>query len=102
VAAIRMGTIDLAVGNIFGSNIFNIGILALDDILYFKGPLLLYVGTNHIIPVLGTIIITAIGIAGIVFKTERKWKLAVDTLLILSVFILMMVLLFYNVKTASS
>lgn len=33
IAAIRLGTIDLAIGNIFGSNIFNISILALDDIL---------------------------------------------------------------------
>ncbi len=98
VAAIRMGTIDLAIGNIFGSNIFNIGILALDDILYFKGPLLMATSPNHIVPVLGTIIITAIGITGIVFKTERKWKLAIDTVLILAVFILMMVLLYYKVN----
>ncbi len=100
VAAIRMGTIDLAIGNIFGSNIFNIGILALDDILYTKGPLLMASSPNHIIPVLGTIIITAIGITGIVFKTERKWKLAIDTVLIVLVFIMMMVFLFYKVSTS--
>jgi cation:H+ antiporter len=98
VAAIRMGTIDLAIGNIFGSNIFNIGILALDDILYFKGPILMDTSPNHIVPILGTIIITAIGITGIVFKSERKWKLAIDTVLILLVFILMMVVLYYRVN----
>lgn len=98
VAAIRMGTIDLAIGNIFGSNIFNIGILALDDILYFKGPILMDTSLNHIVPILGTIIITAIGITGIVFKSERKWKLAIDTVLILLVFILMMVVLYYRVN----
>lgn len=101
VAAIRMGTVDLAIGNIFGSNIFNIGILALDDIMYFKGPLLMATSPNHIIPILGTIIITAIGITGIVFKTERKWKLAIDTVLILLVFVLMMVLLYYKVNTST-
>jgi cation:H+ antiporter len=98
VAAIKMGTIDLAIGNIFGSNIFNIGILAIDDIMYFKGPLLAATSPNHIVPVLGTIIITAIGITGIAFKTERKWKLAIDTVLILLVFVLMMVLLYYRVN----
>jgi cation:H+ antiporter len=100
VAAIRMGTIDLAIGNVLGSNIFNIGILALDDILYFKGPLLLFTGPSHIVPVLGTIIITAIGITGIVFRAERKWKLAMDTVLILMVFVLMMLLSYYNVNQA--
>ena len=96
VAAIRIGTIDLAIGNIFGSNIFNIGILALDDILYIKGPLLFDTSQSHVIPVLGTIIITAIGITGIVFRAENKWKLALDTALILVVFVLMMFVLYHK------
>jgi cation:H+ antiporter len=96
IAAIRMGTIDLAIGNIFGSNIFNIAILALDDIMYTKGPIFQFTSPNHIIPVLGTIIITAIGIIGIVFKEEKKWKLAIDTALIAVVYVLMMVLLYYK------
>ena len=96
LAAIRIGTIDLAIGNIFGSNIFNIAILSLDDVLYTKGPILLFTSPNHIIPVLGTIIITAIGIIGIVFKAEKKWKLAIDTSLILVVYVLMMGLLYYK------
>jgi cation:H+ antiporter len=96
IAAIRMGTIDLAIGNIFGSNIFNIAILALDDILYTKGPIFQFTSPNHIIPVLGTIIITAIGIIGIVFKEEKKWKLAIDTALIAVVYVLMMGLLYYK------
>jgi cation:H+ antiporter len=100
VAAIRMGTIDLAIGNIFGSNIFNIGILALDDILYTKGPLLLDTSPNHIIPVLGTILITSIGISGIAFRAEKKWKLALDTAFILLVFVLMMFLLYHKTNIA--
>ena len=95
IAAIRGGFIDLAIGNVFGSLLFNIGILALIDVLYTKGPILLYTSPNHIIPVLGTIIIIAIGIIGIVFKEEKKWKLAIDTALIAIVYVLMMVLLYY-------
>lgn len=72
IAAIRLGFIDIAIGNIFGSNIFNIGILALDDILYTKGNILLFISPTHIIPVLGTIIITSIGIIGIVFKSDKS------------------------------
>jgi len=96
IAAVRLGTIDLAIGNIFGSNIFNIAILALDDILYTKGPIFQFTSPNHIVPVLGTIIITAIGIIGIVFKQEKKWKLAIDTALIVVVYGLMMGLLYYK------
>ena len=96
IAAIRIGTIDLAIGNIFGSNIFNIAILSLDDILYTKGPIFLFTSPNHIIPVLGTIIITAIGIIGIIYKAEKKWKLAIDTSLILVVYVLIMGLLYFK------
>ena len=96
IAAVRMGSIDLAIGNIFGSNIFNIGILALDDILYTKGPIFLFTSPNHIIPVIGTIIITAIGIIGIVFREEKKWKLAFDSAMILVVYVLTMVLLYHK------
>jgi cation:H+ antiporter len=96
IAAVRLGTIDLAIGNIFGSNIFNIGILAIDDILYTKGPILSFTSPNHIIPILATIMITAIGITGIVFKSEKKWKLAFDTALIALVYVLMMSLLYHK------
>lgn len=97
IAAIRMGTIDLAFGNIFGSNIFNIAILAIYDMLYTKGPILEFTSPNYIIPVLGTIIITAIGIIGIIFKEEKKSKLAIDTALIAFLYVMMMILL-YHVK----
>lgn len=94
VAAVRMGSIDLAIGNIFGSNIFNIGILAIDDMLYKKGPLFSYTSPNHIIPVMGTIIITAVGIIGIVYKSPKKWKLAIDTATIVAVYMAMLALLY--------
>lgn len=64
--------------------------------LYTKGPILQYTSANHIIPVLGTIIITAIGIIGIVFKEQKKWKLAIDTTLIAVVYVLMMGLLYHK------
>lgn len=97
IAAIRLGTINLAIGNVLGSNIFNIGILAFNDILYTKGPLFLFTNPDHIIPVIGTIIMTTIFILGIVYKSDKKWKLSLDTAFILLVYVLMMLLLFYNI-----
>jgi Sodium/calcium exchanger protein len=38
-AALQMGAVDLAVGNVLGSNLFNVLILAIDD-FFLKGPLL--------------------------------------------------------------
>ena len=40
VRAMRIGAVDMAIGNLLGSNLFDVLILAIDDIFFRKGPLL--------------------------------------------------------------
>lgn len=94
--AIRIGAIDLAVGNLIGSNIFNILILAIDDIFYTKGPLLKDVADENIISIFSVIIMTAICIGGLVFRSERKrFLMGWDTLLISLVYLINLLLLYH-------
>jgi cation:H+ antiporter len=72
IAAVRMGAVDLAIGNLFGSNIFNIFILALDDIFFTKGAILSFVNPNHIISALSAIAMTTIAIIGLTYRAEKK------------------------------
>ncbi|TAN44012.1 MAG: sodium:calcium antiporter [Nitrospirae bacterium] len=72
IAAVKMGAVDLAIGNLFGSNIFNIFILALDDIFFLKGPLLSHASPNHIISALSAIAMTTIAIIGLTYRAEKK------------------------------
>ncbi len=72
IAALRIGAIDMAVGNIFGSNLFNIGILALDDLFYTPGPLLAAIEMSHIIAVIAAMIMTAIAIVGLTYRSDSK------------------------------
>ena len=71
-AAVRMGAVDLAIGNLFGSNIFNIFVLALDDIFFTGGPILSLVGRNHIISALSAIAMTATAVIGLIYRAEKK------------------------------
>ena len=71
-AALRINAVDLAIGNLFGSNIFNIFILAIDDILFTKGPLLSFVNQSHMISALSAIVMTAIAIIGLTYRAEKK------------------------------
>lgn len=71
-SAMRIGSVDLAVGNLLGSNLFNIAILGLDDIFYVSGPLLARVSASHVISALGAILMTGIAMAGLQYRTERK------------------------------
>ncbi len=72
VAAMRIGAVDMAVGNIFGSNIFNMFILAVLDLFYFKGPLLSFVESQHMIPTLLAMAMTGLAVAGLIYNSEKK------------------------------
>ncbi len=89
VTALRIGAGDMAIGNLFGSNIFNIGILALDDIFYFKGPLFSFISPTNIISALSAIIMMTIAIIGLTYRAKtKKLFLSYDAIAIITVYIL--------------
>lgn len=96
VAAVRFGSVDLAIGNLLGSNIFNILILALDDIFYTRGILLKDASDVHLISVFSCLIMIAITIAGFTYRApKKKYLMAMDAILILAFYLMNMVLLYY-------
>jgi cation:H+ antiporter len=66
VAAVRIGAHDLAVGNLFGSNAFNIAILVFIDAAYLPGPILAAVSTATLVAGVAAILLMAIALAAIV------------------------------------
>lgn len=96
INAIRMGSIDIAVGNLFGSNIFNVMTLAIDDLVYTEGDLLKVASESHIITIFSTIIMTSIAVVGLTFRAKNKrFILAFDTLAILGVYVINVVILYF-------
>lgn len=71
VAAVRMGALDLAVGNIFGSNAFNMFILLPMDLAYRPGPLLGAVAGTHGISAQFAVLALALGMLGILGRAGR-------------------------------
>ncbi len=87
VAAVRMGAIDLAVGNMLGSNLFNIFILVVGDLAYTPGVLLRDADNIHLVSVLSTIAMSAIVIIGLTYTTRgKRFLLAWDAALIIAVY----------------
>jgi cation:H+ antiporter len=89
LAAVKIGAVEMSVGNVLGSNMFNMLVLAIDDIFYRKGPLLSHSQPHQIIPALASIAMTVIFIVGISFKAEKK-RLPVgwDMLAIAAIFVI--------------
>ncbi|MCI0490591.1 MAG: sodium:calcium antiporter [Blastocatellia bacterium] len=95
ITALRIGAIDMVYGNLFGSNLFNIAVLAIDDFLYTKGPLISDISANHIISANAAMALTAIAVIGLTYKTTKKRLfLAWESLGIIIVYVLASVLLY--------
>jgi cation:H+ antiporter len=85
IASVRIGAYDMAVGNLFGSNVGNMSILVFADVAYREGPILSAVSHAHVMSALGAILLMAIAVAAIVGESEqtRIRKLEPDAIVLL-------------------
>jgi len=72
VAALRMGAVDLAIGNLFGSNLFNIAILAIDDLAYLPGPLFADVSISHAASAFSAMMMSGLAVVGLVLRPPSR------------------------------
>ena len=72
VAALRIGAVDMAIGNLFGSNLFNILVLAVDDIAYLQGPLLSDISPAHAMSAFSALMMTGVAIGGLLYRPRSR------------------------------
>lgn len=72
LAALRLGALDMAIGNLLGSNLFNLTILAVDDLAYTRGPLLADVSTAHAGTAATALVMTGLVIVGLVLRPQGR------------------------------
>jgi cation:H+ antiporter len=73
IAASRIGAYDLAVGNLFGSNIFNMFALGLTDFFYTQGRFLGAIDNSFAIAGLLAMTLTGLGLIGNLARVERRF-----------------------------
>jgi len=95
IEAVRIGAVDMAIANLFGSNLFNLFILAIADFCYIPGPIFADVAHGHMIATLAAIAMSSVAILGITYRAERKrlW-LSWDAMAIAFIFIINLMLLY--------
>jgi cation:H+ antiporter len=74
-AAVRLGAYDAAVGNLFGSNGFNMAIFVVLDAVHPGGPLFAAVSPAHAITGLFGVMLTGLGLAALVYRAERRFAM---------------------------
>lgn len=72
LAAVRLQAFDLAVGNLYGSNAFNMMVLAPLDLAYTDGPILGALHPVHAITALVAVALMAIGLAALVYRAKGR------------------------------
>jgi len=95
VSALKMGQVDLAVGNIFGSNMVNMFLLAVCDPFARGRALLQQVSTAHVVTIAAGFLMTWIVVQGLKQNTKRKFlNIGWDSWMILAVYVLGIVVLY--------
>ena len=99
IAAARIGAYDLAIGNLFGSNMFNIFALGLVDFFYTDGRFLAEVSSTMTIAGMLALLVTTLALLGNLARNltrggMRRLLIDADALMIAIIYVLGMVLLY--------
>jgi len=96
ISALRIGAADMAIANLLGSNLFNMLILAIDDLAYPDGPLFSAVSQNHAVTGAIAVIMTGIVVVSLMYRLEKKTALRIgwDALALILAYLVNIVLLY--------
>ena len=72
IAALRIGALDMAIADLLGSNLFDIIILAVDDLFYSKGSLLAHVDASHALTAFTAVMMSALAAVGLIFRPQGR------------------------------
>ena len=75
ISAISIGAADMALGNLFGSNMFNMFGIGIADLFYTKGRFLSTVDNSFIVVGMLGVLMTSFGLLGNIVKFKRVGKL---------------------------
>lgn len=72
VTALRMRALDMAIAGLLGSNLFDLLIIAIDDLFYTKGSILADVSPVHAVTAFSASMMSGAVIVGLVFRPRQR------------------------------
>lgn len=87
IAAVRMGAPDLAIGNVFGSNTFNMLLIVPLDLAH-GGSLLGAVTGTHVVTALWVVLVSAVAVMGQIYNAESRRRLIEPDAMMVAVLVL--------------
>lgn len=88
LAAIKIGSDDMAIGNLFGSNMFNMFAIGLTDLFFTQDRFLSIIDPSFLLVGMLGLLMTCMGLIGNLAKLERKvWFIEIDALALIVVYL---------------
>jgi len=88
ITAVRLGAADMAIGNLFGSNFFNMFALGLTDVFYLQGRFLGVIDPAFLLVGMLGLLMTGLGLIGNLARLERRvFFLELDAMALIVVYI---------------
>jgi cation:H+ antiporter len=72
LSALRLGALDMAIGNLLGSNLFDIVIVAIDDLFFLEGPILAHVSPLHVVSAVSAMMMNGVAIVGLLYRSPTR------------------------------
>jgi cation:H+ antiporter len=95
IAAVKIGAIDMAIGNVLGSNIFNIFTIFIGDLAYRGGPILSMGSSLHAITALFGLVLSGVVVLGLSYRSKKHYAgVGVDSILIIAIYLIAAYILF--------
>lgn len=97
IGAVKVGAINMAIGNLFGSNVFNMTIIPVADIFYTSGNIFKNVSRLHLFSATASCIVVLIAMLGI--KQDKLSKFRFGHISLYSVYIILFYVLYFVILT---
>lgn len=97
-AALRLGAPELAITNVLGSNMFNMGfVLFADDVAFTDGALWGNISQIHQLTAVAAVIMTSIAVAGVLTKRWRRprWPISPEGALLIALYAVVSLMVFF-------
>lgn len=95
LAALKLGADDMAIGNLFGSNMFNMFAVGLTDLFYTQGRFLAVVDPSFVLIGMLGLLMTGLGLIGNLVRFEKRiWFIELDSILLFLLYFAGMYLLY--------
>ncbi|MBL8858777.1 MAG: sodium:calcium antiporter [Planctomycetes bacterium] len=99
--AVRLGAYDLAVGNLFGSNAFNMAVFIALDVVHGDASIFAALSSDHAIGGLASMLLMAVGLSAISYRARRRFALVEPSSALMAVIYVATVAILYARATGS-